>query len=581
MKAGSRAAFLAGILTVLALGIDTSRLAAAHPDAALGGGAPWESAVQVGAAIGATAAGLALTLNRRVTACGVLLALTGPAILLAQLPAPDAGSALLFTAALAGGSLAPFLAGSAALACPVRRLRRAGWIIVALSLAVAGVIRGLLPAAVFDPRAAGCFSCATNLAEVHGDPALAAALQPWGLVLAIALGGCLAAGAGWRLLRAPRIVALINAPLVLGGMAVSLLAAAAAAHTLQLPTPEIDPTLRTWWLAQCCLIALMAAGVAAGGLRARRLARKITRAVLTAAPEPESLRATLAACIGDPDLALAFPRDDGTVIDAAGLQVGEADRGLAVVRVTRADAAVAEIRYRQDLAGASHQLAAAVRAAGLAVEQVAARVRLRAELADLAASRQRIVELGDAERQRLERDLHDGAQQRLIALQMLLERAAAAAPPPVSGGYSAARRAVGVALEELRDLAHGIHPAALSDGGLRAGLQTLAETSPVPLIIKDPGPRRQPAAAEAAAYRMVADTVRAAGQNSTRAAVTVTLSASEDVLRVRLNTAGLDREAGELILAGAQDRVAALDGSITLASEGGQMIIEAAIPCVS
>ena len=144
---------------MLALGIETSRLAAAHADAALGGGAPWESAVQVGAAAGATAAGLALILNRRVTACGVLLALTGPAILLVQLPAPDAGSALLFTAALAGGSLAPFLAGSAALACPVARLRRAGWAIVALSLAVAGVIQGLLPAAVFDPRAAGCFSC--------------------------------------------------------------------------------------------------------------------------------------------------------------------------------------------------------------------------------------------------------------------------------------------------------------------------------------------------------------------------------------------------------------------------------------
>jgi glucose-6-phosphate-specific signal transduction histidine kinase len=79
----------------------------------------------------------------------------------------------------------------------------------------------------------------------------------------------------------------------------------------------------------------------------------------------------------------------------------------------------------------------------------------------------------------------------------------------------------------------------------------------------------------------VADTVSAAGQNSTWAAVTVTLSASEDVLRVRLNTAGLDPQAGELILAGTQDRVAALDGSITLASEGGQMIIEAAIPCAS
>ena len=114
MRAGMRAALLVATLPVVALGVETSRLAAAHADAALGGGAPWESAVQVGAAAGAIAAGMVLVLDRRVTACGMLLALTGPAILLAQVPVPDAGSALLFTAALVGGSLASALAGS----CP-------------------------------------------------------------------------------------------------------------------------------------------------------------------------------------------------------------------------------------------------------------------------------------------------------------------------------------------------------------------------------------------------------------------------------------------------------------------------------
>ena len=126
MRAGSRAAVLAGALPVLALGVETSRLAAGHAGAALGGGAPWESAVQVGAAVSAAVAGIALVVNRRVVACGVLLALISPAILLAQLPAPDVGSALLFTAVLAGGSLAPFLAGSAALACPVAPLTISG-----------------------------------------------------------------------------------------------------------------------------------------------------------------------------------------------------------------------------------------------------------------------------------------------------------------------------------------------------------------------------------------------------------------------------------------------------------------------
>jgi signal transduction histidine kinase len=580
MKAGSRVV-LAGTLPVLALGIQTSRLAAAHASAALGGGAPWESTIQVGAAVSATAAGLILMLSRHVAACGVLLALTGPAILIAQLAVPDVGSAALFTAALASGSVAPFLAGSAALTCPVARLKRLDVAIVAASLATAGIVQGVLPAALFNPRGTGCFSCPENLILIRGDQTLSAALRPWGLALTIVLGSCLAARAGWRLLRAQRTVGLINAPLVVGGIGVSLLAVAVAAHTWHMTTPEVDPTLRQYWLEQCLLIALMAAGVAVGGLRARWLAGTIARAALAAIPDHESLRATLGACVGDPDLQVVFPRDGGTMIDAAGNRVGVAGSEQAVVRVTRASAAVAEIRYRADLAGASYQLAAAVRAAGLAVEHVAAWVRLRAELADLDASRQRIVELGDAERRRLERDLHDGAQQRLIALQVQLEVAASAASPTVSPRFTAARRAVGVALEDLRDLAHGIYPAVLSDAGLRVGLKTLAETSPVPLIIEGAGSRRQAAALEAAAYRLVADAVSLAGQSASVAAVTVSLSDSEDSLGVRLTTAGLDGEAGELVVARARDRIAALEGSITLASRRGQTVIEVAIPCAS
>jgi signal transduction histidine kinase len=572
---------LAGILLVLALGAATSRLAGAHPDAALGGGAVWESVIQVGAAAAAAAAGLRMILNRRFAACGVLLALTGLAILLAQLPAQDSGSAEVFTAALVGGQLAPFLAGSAALACPIVPVRRPDWVIIALSLAVATVVRGLLPAAVFDPRATGCFTCPANLAEVRSDPGLYAAFGRWGLWLTIAAGAGLAARAGWRLARAPRVFRLIYAPIVLGGIGAALLAAAAAVHTLQLPVPEIDPVLRALWLAMCCCVAVMAGDVAASRLRARWLAGKVSRAVLAALPDPESLRTALAASIDDPGLALVFLRDDGTVIDASGMRASDADQGLAVIGVTRADSAVAEIRYRADLAGASHQLLAAVRAAGLAIEHVAAAARLRAELAELARSRRRIVELGDAERQRLERDLHDGAQQRLIALQVLLEMAASAAPPAVRAGYTQARRDVGTALEELRDIAHGIYPAALADEGLRVGLRTLAETSPVPLVIKGSGRRRQPAAAEVAAYRMVADAVHTAGQYSRRADVTVTISDFGDVLRVQLSAAGLDRDAAELIVAAAQDRIAAADGSVTLTAAGGQTTIEAAIPCAS
>jgi signal transduction histidine kinase len=576
MRASARAALLA-TLPVLALGAGTSRLAAAHPEAALGGGAPWESVVQVGAAVAAVAAGAVLMLEHRITACGLLLALTGPAILLAQLPVPDASSALLFTTGLAGASLAPALAGSAALTCPVAPLRRLDWAAVMLSLVTAGVILGLLPAAVFDPRAAGCFSCPGNLAEVHANLSLYAALARWGLILTVAWGIGLAARAGWRGLRAPRIVRMVNAPLILSGAAISLLAAVAALHTLMQTTTEIDATLRALWLAQCGLVGLMAAGVAANDLRARRLARQVTQAVLAAVPDATALITALASCIGDPQLALVFPREGGAV-DADGRPARKAGDSVAVIRVTRPDGPVAEVRYSAKLTGAAYQLVAAVRAAGLVIEHVAAQARLLAELAELAASRQRIVEAGDAERQRLERDLHDGAQQRLIALQVSLQLAGQAAPAETES-YVAARQAVGVALEELRDLAHGIHPAALTDGGLQVGLRTLAETSPVPLVVAGHELRRYPAAVEAAAYRLVADTVRVAGQAPSREAMTVTIGGSADRLCIRLSTAGLDRAAGDQILARARDRIVALNGSVTLATARGKTTIEAAIPC--
>ena len=579
MRASTRAALLV-TLPVLALGAETSRLAAAHPEAALGGGAPWESLVQVGVAVAAVAAGVVLMLEQRLTACGLLLALTGPAILLAQLPVPDASSALLFTAGLAGGSLAPALAGSAAMACPVAPPRRLDWAVVTVSLVTAGAVLGLLPAAVFDPRAAGCFSCQHNLAEVHADLPLSVALTRWGLILTVGWGIGLAARAGWRWLRAPRIARLVYAPLILAGAAISLLAAAAALHTLRQATSEIDGTLRALWLAQCGLVGVMAAGVAASGLRARRLARQVTQAVVAAVPDAAALTAALASGIGDPHLALVFPREGGAV-DAGGRPARAAGHPVAVVRVTRSDGPVAEVRYSATLTGVAYLLVAAVRAAGLVIEHLAAQARLLAELAELAASRQRIIEAGDAERQRLERDLHDGAQQRLIALQVALQMAGYAARPEETARYIAARQAVGAALEELRDIAHGIHPAALTDGGLQVGLRTLAETSPVPLVVDGRDLRRYSAAAEAAVYRLIADAVRIAGQAAGREAITVATGVPRDRLCIRLSTAGLDRAAADQIVAGARDRIVALNGSVTLAAAGGEMTIEAVIPCAS
>ena len=596
--------FLAGpaliAAAVLALGVPMVRLAASYPDTAPGGGAPWQVALQAAAAFGAVAAGAALAAHRATALCGTLLMLAGPAVVIAGIPVAQARPALLFTIVLAGAALAPALLGAAALTCPAGPLSRWDRLAVAVSLVVAGLVCGLLPATLFDSMASGCFTCAANLAEVHAAPDLRASLIRWSLALTIGTGTGMAALAARRWLRAPRIVRLVNAPVAVGGAAVALLSAAAAGYALAQPVPVIDAHSRAIWLAQCAIVVLMAGGVAATTLRTRRLASQIAAQVLATTPDAETLRRSLAESIDDPGLALVFPREDGTIIDAAGQPVdatgqpvgaaaqapGVSDTSLAVATVRRASRTVAEVRYRAELAGAEQLLGTAVRSAGLALEHVAAQARLRAELADLAASRRRIIEDADAERRSLERDLHDGAQQRLIGLQLFMQLAADDAGEEQAETYRAARRIVSTALADLRDLAHGIHPAALTDDGLVTGLRTLANRSPVPVSVGGTGPVARSAAAEAAAYRLVAYTAHTAGRLDGGPVIRATVDGDEAMLRIRIEADGIGDERAAEIMARASDRIAAASGSATVETTTAGMAaarttITAEFPCAS
>jgi signal transduction histidine kinase len=597
----SRAGLALTAAATLVLGVPMVRLAVAYPDITPGGGTPWPLALKTAAAAGAVIAGAALARHRATMLCGTLLMLAGPAIVISGVPVAQARPALLFTIVLAGSALAPALLGAAALTCPVGRLRSRDRLVASAGLVVAGLVCGLLPAVLFDPRASGCFTCAANLAEIHSAPGLRAGLIQWGLALTIATGAGTAVLAGWRWLRAPRILRLVNAPVALGGAAVALLSAAAAGNALAQPVAVTGVQSQVIWLAQCAIVVLIAGGVAANAVRSRRLASQVAAQVLAATPDAAALRQSLAQSIDDPSLALFFPRDDGTFIDAAGQPAEGTGRapdprgaGRAVATVRRASRTVAEVRYRAELAGAEQLLGTAVRSAGLALEHVAAQARLHAEVADLAASRRRIIEDADAERRRLERDLHDGAQQRLIGLQLFLQLAADDEADGQADGqaegqaetYLAARRIVGTALADLRDLAHGIHPAALTDDGLMTGLRTLANRSPVPVSIGGTGPVARSAVAEAAAYRLVAYTAHTAGQLSGGPIIRVTADGHESTLRIRIEADGLDDEQAAEIMARASDRMAAANGSITVETTTAGLAVArttmtAVFPCAS
>ena len=212
----------------------------------------------------------------------------------------------------------------------------------------------------------------------------------------------------------------------------------------------------------------------------------------------------------------------------------------------------------------------------------------RAADAELKASRLRIVEAADASRRRIERDLHDGAQQRLIlvALQLrALHRRAEAADPALAAEIEEALAELDGATTELRELARGIHPAVLTEGGLRPALRALAGRSAVPVTIGEVADRRFTPSIEATAYFVVAEALANVGRHARASRAQVDAVLEEQVALVVTvaddGRGGVAPDAGSG-LRGLSDRVAALGGALAIESpEGKGTTIRAVIPCAS
>jgi PAS domain S-box-containing protein len=196
---------------------------------------------------------------------------------------------------------------------------------------------------------------------------------------------------------------------------------------------------------------------------------------------------------------------------------------------------------------------------------------LHARLEDLAASRARIVTAGDLERRRLERNLHDGAQQRLVTLSLALRLAMAkldSDPAAVREALVDAGDELALALAELRELARGLHPAVLSDKGLRAAIEMLAGRAPVPVEIAAVPAERLPEPVEAAVYYLIAEALTNVAKYARASAGRVCVVASQGVVVVEVSddgVGGADASAGSG-LRGLTDRVEALGGSLTIVS---------------
>jgi PAS domain S-box-containing protein len=214
--------------------------------------------------------------------------------------------------------------------------------------------------------------------------------------------------------------------------------------------------------------------------------------------------------------------------------------------------------------------------------------RLNAELHDrleeLAASRARIVSAGDVERRRLERNLHDGAQQRLVSLSLSLRLALAKLdtdPVAARAMLAEAGDELGLALEELRELARGLHPAVLSERGLRAAVVTLADRAPLAVEVADIPDERLPESVEAAAYYLVAEALTNAVKYADASEVRIRVARGDGSVVVEIaddGVGGADPAAGTG-LRGLTDRVEALGGSLAVVSPaGGGTTLRAEIP---
>jgi signal transduction histidine kinase len=470
---------------------------------------------------------------------------------------------VLFTIGIALDGIFPAVLGHLLLAFPTGRLEgRAERAVVAAIYSVVTVLQ--VPSLLFEepdqPR---------NLLIVTGDQSLSDALDAMQFVAALSAILVGLALVIRRVRGAPPARRRALAPVLwTGGVA---LGAFVVAKAFDAAGDASDFLNR---LSQV-LVATIPFGFLVGLLRTRlahgeAVSELVER--LGQAPGEGPLRAALADALGDPSVALAYwlPESE-RFVDALGHPVTVAGPGWTEVDVQ--GRRIAAIAHDPALADEPQLVRAAGAAAALALENQRLSAELRARIEELRASRARLVEAGDAERRRLERDLHDGAQSRLVALSLKLKLARM----KVDGASEAAAlldessAELQASLDELRELARGIHPAVLSDQGLEAALRALAARAPVPVELGEVPAERLPPAVEIAVYFVVAEALTNVAKyaRAASARVSVVRSAGRVVVEVAddgVGGASVDAGSG---LRGLADRVAALDGRLSLDSPAG------------
>jgi signal transduction histidine kinase len=424
-----------------------------------------------------------------------------------------------------------------------------------------------------------CPACPANLLQVTHDDRLARLLyslrQVAGIVVVLAAAGLLTRR--WHRASRPQRRAVM--PVVVAGAVASVaLILAYAAAVLRLPS-ALALGRASWFIAAAIPVAVLLVFIQ------RRMAQGAVAGLVVELGAPGApgaavdLRGALSRALGDPSLELAYwyPAQS-RYVDSGGrpIELPEpgAPRGSTVIE--RDGRPVAALIHDPALEYNSGLVDSVCAAAGLTLDNERLQAELRARLVDLQASRARLVEATDTERRRIERDLHDGAQQQLVALRIslgLARQLVTSSPGEAAELIAQTERQAAGALEELRELARGIYPPLLADLGLRAALEAQARKAALPVTVEAPGLGRYPQKIEAAVYFCVLEALQNAAKYAQASAARVTLRPDGQWLAFTVEDDGrgfdpatTPRGTG---LQGVADRLGALGGTADVTSAPG------------
>jgi signal transduction histidine kinase len=422
-----------------------------------------------------------------------------------------------------------------------------------------------------------------NLLLVEPDVARADAIGQASAAVGVVIVVALVVLVISRLVRLRGLARRSSAPLLLGAVAAASIAVVSLAASA-LGDDEFRDHIAS---VERFVTIFVPLGFVAGLVRSH-LRRSSVSSLVVELREPsgETLRDRLARTLGDPTLEVAYwSPDAGGYVDDQGLPVDMSETvDRAVTQVVARDTPVAALLHDRALLE-EPDLVESVRAtAALVLENERLAAEIRAQLAEVEASRARIIAATDEERRRLERDLHDGAQQRLVGLSLKLALAQIGAEPTAADAFARAQDDLESALAELREFARGVHPSILREDGLDAAIQTLARQASVPVSVSAGIEGRLPDPVELAAYLFVSEALTNVAKHARASSASVSTLSRDGALTVQVADDGVGGATSEhgSGLAGLADRLAALSGELDIESVPGVgTTLTARIPCVS